>query len=140
MLRLARRAVRGLWKRRRWTVPLGTLLVLWSAAGFLPALAPFDWLIWGIAAIGLVGLFGLYAMYRVAALQSATSRHIARNRRSQRQQQKRLVEATARIARLEREKGEAAAINAELLRRVRQLEEATAERQVSAGRDGIGRP
>lgn len=61
---LAKGALQGLWRRRRWTIPALLLILLFAASGFVPILAPYNVLIWGAAAFAIAMFLTLYVGLR----------------------------------------------------------------------------
>jgi hypothetical protein len=64
LLRFARRAAAGVWRRRSWTIPALIVIALVSLLGLLPAFADHRVLIWGGTAFTTVMLAVLYLAWR----------------------------------------------------------------------------
>jgi FkbM family methyltransferase len=135
LLRLTRRAVAGLWRRRRWTIPVVVALAAWTLLGFVPAMAPFSWHVWGSAALSVITLVMLYATYRLYELTRTMRTTVARLRQSQSVNQKWFSEASAKIGRLERALEDTASTNADLRRKIGRLEQSIEERRAAAAKD-----
>lgn len=80
--------------------PVVVLLVIWTLAGFVPALAPVAWLIWGSAAVSSAALL-LYTTYRFYQSILGIKEDIARLSASQAANEARISEVDTRIWRLE---------------------------------------
>jgi FkbM family methyltransferase len=95
--RLSRRVAAGLWRRRSRVVPLAAVFAIWTSIGFVPALAPVAWLVWGSAALSLAALSVGYAAYRYRRAMLAKQRKLAKLRQLQQASDERYSAINAKV-------------------------------------------
>jgi FkbM family methyltransferase len=106
LLRFARRAVAGVWRRRLWTVPVLAVITLVAFLGLLPTFADYRALIWGGLAFSIAMLAVLYLAVRLQHFVEKFEQESARQKNAIQaalKQIERLSEAEETAGRLKRE-------------------------------------